>query len=97
MNDPQSFQIQFLGFEEVFFNDAFDIPRWNCVEVEDVVNRYLEGFLQKNRLYVLRLITANNFLHLILQMKFDFLQTMFLDFILGSGVRVVLQLRHFLG
>jgi hypothetical protein len=30
-------------------------------------------------------------------MKFDFLQTMFLDFILGSGVRVVLQLRHFLG
>ncbi len=60
-----------MGFDEVFFNDAFDIPRWYRVEVEDVANRYVEGFLQI--LSVLRFITADNLLHLILQMKLDFL------------------------
>jgi hypothetical protein len=62
-----------VSFDEIFFNDAFDIPRLNRVEVEDVANRYLEGFFEQKILNVLRLIAADDLLHLILQMKFDLL------------------------
>jgi hypothetical protein len=27
-----------VGFVEIFFYDAFDIPRWDCMKVEDVAN-----------------------------------------------------------
>jgi hypothetical protein len=62
-----------VGFEEIFFNDAFDIPRWHRVEVEDVENRYSEGFLQEIVLSVLRFIAADNLFHLVFQMELDFL------------------------
>lgn len=72
VNNPERFQTKLVSFYDIFFNDAFDIPRWNCVEVEDVVDWYSEGILQ-NKSSVLRFITADDLLHLVLQVEFDFL------------------------
>jgi hypothetical protein len=44
MNDPERDQSQFVRFGEVFFHDAFNIPRRNRVEVEDVMDRNMERF-----------------------------------------------------
>jgi hypothetical protein len=34
-----------VGFEKIFFHDAFDIPRMNGVEVEDAGDRNADRFL----------------------------------------------------
>ena len=43
MDDPQCFEAEPVGLREIFFDNAFDVSRLHCVEIEDIGDGNADG------------------------------------------------------